>query len=102
MPTEKNLNCLELVELRLLQQGRCSYSDGRNGYRVVVGTVAIAVVLCSTMIALPQNTFSLVIAWILLLAGLGAIVAWIIHSDKKATAARLEVDPIDWTAIYHS
>lgn len=87
--SERKLNCLELVELRLLQQGRCSCVDGRNGYRMVVGTVATAGVFCSTMIALPQNAFSLAIAWILLFTGLGATVAWIIRSDEKATAARL-------------
>lgn len=73
----------ELVELRLLQQGRIQYYDGNDWMRMAVG--AIATVLAVLIAAKVES--GLLVAVVLVL-GLVSTVAWIMRAGNNVAKAR--------------
>lgn len=79
------LTPFELVELRLLEQGRASGSDGKEWQRMAVGVTATAVALL-LVVSLTQN---LPVAIGVAAVGVASTALWIIRAESKAVNERL-------------
>lgn len=77
---------IELVQLRLLQQGRGTCSDGRDWLRMALGITAT---LCVSMLALYFDHH--VLSFGMFTAGLVATVEWIMWAGRIASMT-LEAD----------
>lgn len=73
------LDAIELVHLRLLEQGRGTCSDGRDWLRMVIG-VLLSVTVGITIAVHYDYPFC--ILWAAFL-GLPVTVKWIMYSDSK-------------------
>lgn len=81
----QKLDPFELVELRLLQQGRVTGGDGRDWLRLVCGVVAT--IVCVLLGAYYEWSLPVVVAT--LVGGVILSVAWIMRAGNKCCAARL-------------
>lgn len=80
-----NLNPVELIELRLLQQGRAQYSDGRDWIRMLIGIlVTTAVFLTAFDLGCGK-----IATTAMLITGLAATVGWIMKAGEVAKSARV-------------
>lgn len=83
--SQQRFNPIELVELRLLQQGRIQYSDDNNWMRMTAGVIATVL---AVLIAAAKIESGLLVAVVMVL-GLGSTVAWIMRADNDVAKTRL-------------
>ena len=83
---QNNLNAFELVELRLVQQGRAQYSDGRDWIRMAVGVLLTTAAFLTGVLFFEWSKAA---TSAMLIAGVIITVGWVMKAGEVAKATRM-------------